>query len=1085
MLRARVYGGLAVWVDERRMPEIGGVKPRSLLAYLLLHPGPHPRARLAGRFWPSVLDTSARGSLRSALWSIRSALDAVDGADHLVADRLGVGLAPDLAREVDAVEVGRLLDLGDPASLERALLLGAEPLLPDIADEWVMEEQDRQRDRMIDALMALADAAEVRGDSARALACTREALARDRLRESSHRALMRRLAAMGDRGGALAAYARCRDALAGELAVPPSAETRALAEEIRAGTAPPGAPPPPPSRPRAPAPAALVGRGREMARLRAAWARAGHGRGGIVLVEGVAGVGKSRLAAEMAADADAGGGRVALGHALDIEEGPPFGPWSDALRQLVRATPAPPAAAAWPADLARLCPAVEAAWGRHPGPGVAEPTLGRASLFEAVAEALEWASTDAPLLLVLEDVHRADPSSLALLAHLALPLQTCRALVLATLRTGAGAGGVDRMRDALVRRDGLIDQIALGALDEEHVVALARREAPGLDAGAAAAIAELSGGNPLFALRAARAAAVGRDPEEALRDTVRAPLARLSPAARELVAVAAAAGRALTVPEAAAVTGAERLDRAVAEGVEVGLLDPDAGVEVAFAHDLVRRACYGELSAGRRRAAHARLAEIVAPRGRLHAEVAHHLRHAGEEGRARSFLLAAASDARALGALDQAAGFLRDAAGSAAGTGEAAAEGEAWLALAEIEAWRGDRAAMDAAFDNARAGLVAAGDVRGLAAALAERARWLRTTTCYPEEALRSSREALELLDRAGVGAPETRLMAVAGLAWGEAVAGDPVRGERLLEEVDAMPGASDDAVLRAEMVLARGFALVRAGHSAEARRRCAEGAALAEEAGRPALALDARIGEAACAAAQGRIADVLVVLESEPDPARTGPSLACQSWAGRAHALSRLGSHEEAVEAAREELRVARRFGNPELEEAAEADLGLALLAAGRGPEALASLEGSLDGEAGRVPRAALRLAAAEAALAGGDPDRARAHLDRFPFEPVGPADDPDGLVARLDRVTGLVRLAEGEPREGVAHLARAEERLRRIIEEGRPAGADGEQLLAVMLDLGRPPVAGLSDHAGELARVSEERRRAAEAAGVAGGLS
>jgi hypothetical protein len=109
---------------------------------------------------------------------------------------------------------------------------------------------------------------------------------------------------------------------------------------------------------------------------------------------------------------------------------------------------------------------------------------------------------------------------------------------------------------------------------------------------------------------------------------------------------------------------------------------------------------------------------------------------------------------------------------------------------------------------------------------------------------------------------------------------------------------------------------------------------------------------------------------------------------------------------------------------------------------------------------------------------------MDRFPFEPVGAADDPDGLVARLDRVTGLLRLAEGDARGGIESLTSAEERLRRIIEESRSEEVDGEQLLAVMLDMGRPPVAGVSDHAGELARVSEERRRAAEAAAVAGGL-
>ncbi len=1085
MLQAQVFGGLSVQVDGRVMPDIGGAKPRSLMAFLLLHPGPHPRARLAGRFWPDVLDTSARGSLRSALWTIRAALDAVGGADHLVADRLGVGLDPSRERDVDALEVSRLLDAGGAASLEHALLLAAEPLLPDIPDEWVLEEQDRLRDRLIDALGALADAADARGDSARALSYSREALSRDRLRESSHRALMRRLAAAGDRGGALAAYGRCRDALAGELGVPPSAETRELAEQIRAGTTAVPATvvsPAPPRRPRTPSQPAILGRRAELARMGAAWAAATAGRGGVVTIEGPAGVGKSRLAAELLATAEEEGARVAVGHALDIEEGPPFGPWADALRQLVRATPAPPPAASWPADLARLCPAVEAAWSRHPGPSAVEPNLGRASLFEAVAETLEWAATGAPVLVVLEDLHRADPSSLALLAHVGLPLQSSAALVLVTLRSGAATDGVDRMRDALARRGGVVDEITLGRLEEKDVAAIARREAPALGPDAVAWIAELSGGNPLFALRGARAAAAGGDPEEALRDTVRAPLARLSPPARELVAGAAAAGRALTVPEAAALTGAERLDDAVAEGVAAGLLDPEAGAEVAFTHGLVRRACYGELSAGRRRAAHARLAEIGSlPRGRPPAEVAHHLRRAGDDERARAYLVAAASSARALGALDQAAGFLREAGDSAESAGATAAGGEAWLALAEIEAWRGDRPAMDAAFDRVRDALSAAGDAAGLAAALAERARWLRTTTCYPDDALRSSQEALDLLDASGVNAPEARLMALAGLAWGEAVAGDPVRGERLLAELDAMPGVVDDPVLHAELVLSRGFALVRAGHSAEARARCAEGAVLAERAGRPALALDARIGEASCAAAQGLIADVLVVLGDPPDPARTGPGLACQSWAGRAHALSRLGSHDEAVEAAEEERRIAHRFGSVELEEAAEADVGMTLLAAGRAAEALSTLERCLEGGGGRVPRAALRLAAAEAALMAGDLARAQAHLDRFPFEPVGAGDDPAGLVARLDRVTGLVRIAAGDVLAGLGHLAAAEERLKRIIEEGRRDGAAGEELLAVMLDLGRPPVAGTSDPAIELARVSEEHRQAMEAAAVA----
>ncbi|MBJ7454870.1 MAG: tetratricopeptide repeat protein, partial [Thermoleophilia bacterium] len=267
-------------------------------------------------------------------------------------------------------------------------------------------------------------------------------------------------------------------------------------------------------------------------------------------------------------------------------------------------------------------------------------------------------------------------------------------------------------------------------------------------------------------------------------------------------------------------------------------------------------------------------------------------------------------------------------------------------------------------------------------------------------------------------------------------------------------------------------------GQGATARERCREAAAIAERAGRPALALDARIAEAACAAALGLIPEVLEVLSHAPDPARTGPGLACQSWAGVAHALSHLGRHDAAVEAAREEVRVAERFGTADLEAAAAADLGLVLLAADRPAEARASLEECLGVEAGRIPRAALRLAAAEAALAAADLPGARAHLDRFPFEPVGPGDDPAGLIARLDRVTGLVHLAEGDRGQGMAHLAAAAARWERLLGAPRPAARAGEELLSVMIDLGRPPVAGLSDPAGELARVRAEHDRAAAGA-------
>ncbi len=286
MLRARLFGGLAVEVDGRVVADLPGMKPRALLAYLLTRPGLQSRARVAGVFWPDVLDTSARASLRSALWSVRGALDAAGGGAYLVSDRASAGLAPDLPRWIDAEEAERLLAAGDRGSLERAVELAARPFLPEIADEWAIEAQDAWRERLVGALDRLAELAEAEGDMAAAIEWTRRALRHDRLREAGHRALIRRLADAGERAQAMAAYRRCRDVMAAELGIPPSAETRALAEGLRSAPAPPAAPPGAAPAPRvrrrraaAPAPARARGGARDPARG-ARRRRRGSRRGG-------------------------------------------------------------------------------------------------------------------------------------------------------------------------------------------------------------------------------------------------------------------------------------------------------------------------------------------------------------------------------------------------------------------------------------------------------------------------------------------------------------------------------------------------------------------------------------------------------------------------------------------------------------------------------------------------------------------------------------------------------------------------------------------------------------------------------------
>jgi DNA-binding SARP family transcriptional activator/ABC-type transporter Mla MlaB component len=512
MMHARLFGDLAVWVDGRVVPPLQGLRPRSLMAYLLLHPGLHPRTRLAGRFWPDVLETSARASLRSALWSVRAALEEVGGAEYLHADRSSVGIAPELPRIVDVEEFDRLVSAGDPASLQGAVDVAAVPLLADLADEWALDAQDVYRERLVEVLEGLAASAEEAGDMTGAVRWTRAVLEHDRLRESAHRALMRRLHACGERAQALTAYRRARAVLAAELGVAPSRETRALAETLRedhAADRDASASPRRVDTPRRRAAAAsreeptLIGRDRELGMLLDVWAHVREVRGGLALISGPPGIGKSRLVAALVERARTGGARIASGAALELAGAPPLAPWLEALRDLIAAA-APPPDAAWPSDLARLSAVVESTWHRAPGAPALSPDLDRVRIFAAVLEMVAWSAHTQPLVLILEDLHRADGASLALLAHVGRRLGDTAALIVATRRLTPGNPELDLALDAIRHRRAVRVEVELDRLADEDVARLVG--AAGLDSDLAARVVVAAEGNPLLASEGARAA---------------------------------------------------------------------------------------------------------------------------------------------------------------------------------------------------------------------------------------------------------------------------------------------------------------------------------------------------------------------------------------------------------------------------------------------------------------------------------------------------------------------------------------------------------------------------------------------------
>jgi pimeloyl-ACP methyl ester carboxylesterase/DNA-binding SARP family transcriptional activator len=229
----RVLGKLALEVGGRESNAISSRRARSLLAWLAIHPGLHPRSRVAGVFWPDVLEESARSSLRTTLAILRRELgESVAGV--VTASRERVGIEPGPGLSIDLDDFNRLVSRGE---LESAAALCRGDLLADLDDDWVNESREHHRNRLAGVLGQLAEEAERSGDLGTALDRTRDQVKLDPLSEEAQRELIRRLAAAGDRAGSLAAYQSYAVRLQREFGIAPSAECRELLERVRSGEA--------------------------------------------------------------------------------------------------------------------------------------------------------------------------------------------------------------------------------------------------------------------------------------------------------------------------------------------------------------------------------------------------------------------------------------------------------------------------------------------------------------------------------------------------------------------------------------------------------------------------------------------------------------------------------------------------------------------------------------------------------------------------------------------------------------------------------------------------------------------------------
>ena len=391
----------------------------------------------------------------------------------------------------------------------------------------------------------------------------------------------------------------------------------------------------------------FVGRAGELADLEHALDATHAGSGAAVLVAGEAGIGKTRLASELAARADERGFEVLLGRSIDLVGSElPYQPFLEALRPLGR------------------LPQVE--------PGAAGSQL---RMFEDTLALLSDHAAGAPVLLVLEDVHWADVSTLDLFMFLAYNVADRRLFMLATYRPDelSLADRMGRVATA-VRRSGSGLVLELGPLDPDEVKALlaaqpAHATTPP-SAALTAAIVSRCEGNPFFAEELLDAAADSNRPGElprGLRDLLLQRVAQLDAHTRSLLRLAAAAGRDVgyELLRALAARPEPEMRDSLREAIEHHVLVAvEATGRFRFRHALLAEAVYSTILPGEREVLHAKLAEELARSGAASpAELAPHWAAAGRSPEALAASVEAARQAEAVFGLGEAHAHLERALG--------------------------------------------------------------------------------------------------------------------------------------------------------------------------------------------------------------------------------------------------------------------------------------------------------------------------------------------------------------------------------------------------------------------------------------
>lgn len=702
-------GELRASLDGRQL-DLGPRLQRHLLAILLIEAGRVVAVdRLIDLLWGEAPPAAAMASLQAYVSQLRRIVEPDrpprSPARVIVTQDPGyvLKLDPD---HVDGLRFQRLvtqgrelLDAGQPQAaaehLDEALgLWRGSPLVEFESEPWAVataarltESRDAALEDRVEAWLAL-------GRNGRA-ASELEALVEERpLRERRWGQLILATYRSGRQADALRAYQRCRAALAEQLGIDPSPELRRLESAVLAQDPSLDLTPPSPSEPAVPAPPLATPPWTQggdektpvevhqiqIDRIAARIAGTAEGRGGVVVLVGEPGVGKTTLAEQAADMARRAGLEAFWSRCLDASAAPAFWPWVQLLRQMP--------------DTAAVKEARQRLEGQAEAPETGN--VAKFLAYDAVVEALRVTAGEAGMVALIDDLHAADDPSLELLLLVAGDLARLPILLVATLRDTEPSQALDRTLGELLLRRGS-ERLAVTPLVPAEVTALAEQtlgSRPG--PGVCEALFERTGGNVFYVLELMRLLTSEHrnrrlvaedvthlDVPSGVRDVIVRRAARLPDNTRALLTLAAVAGQdaELDLLEGAARLDSEQLMLALEPAVAAGLLAADdTAWGYRFRHPLIREGLYANIARVERARLHARLAAALEAlpslpdpvRTRRLAQLAHHYLAAGplgDPGKAVDYCRQAARSAMQVGAWSEAIRLLKQALTVLAGGG--------------------------------------------------------------------------------------------------------------------------------------------------------------------------------------------------------------------------------------------------------------------------------------------------------------------------------------------------------------------------------------------------------------------------------